>query len=211
MAEYFWVPLDDTAIDQWATSRAAQKMASVLPRRANHNDYPPNTNRQGLWSSLCSYDSIFICCHGVATSLSKVGWATGAGVVKWNAEQLANMFIANLQVSGHPLANIWDIHLTACWGANRFTPLTSSFGKKLADELKKAGCGGRLTAYQGATSLNPYGDFQTGSSRMTSGLLYWKNINVFNSQTLATNKKRNRLGVRAAYKKEDAEVFWNLA
>lgn len=211
MATYYWSPIPDASIDNWLVQRAQQTFSKVLPRRCNHNDYPDHTGTQGRWSEIRSYDTIYICAHGVASSLSKVGWASAAGVIKWDAQGVADMFTTNLTIANRPLNLLLDIQLTACWGANQFTVLTDSFGKKLSRKLKKAGIMGTLTAYKGATQLNPYDDYQIGSSRFTSGLLHWKITGVGNTAAMEANATRNRLGVRVAIKREDASVSWTLA
>ena len=215
MTTYFWVPVQDDAIDRWAAGRVDQVGggAKVLPRRHGHNEYPPNTqnNKKGQWGNIRSYDRIYICAHGVATSLSKVGWAANTGVVKWSAEELAQVFKANLSVAGCSTNLLLDLHLTACWGANRFTLLTECFGKTLAKKMKAENIKGTLTAYQGAGQLNIYGEYQIGASRWTSGLLHWKVTGAYNTPSLVSNEKRNRFGVRVAYKREDMSLTWNMA
>jgi len=211
MATFFWSPMEDDAIDTWLVNRARQIHARVLPHRCKHNDYPPNTGSQGHWADIRSYDTIYICAHGVATSLSKIGWATRAGVVKWSAQQVSDILTANIKAAGRPTDMLLDFQLTACWGANRFSVLTESFGKTLSKKLKAAGFMGTLTAYQGATQLNQYGDYQIGSSRWTSALLHWKMTGVGNTPGLVNDEKRNRLGARVAYSRDDGSVSWTLA
>lgn len=212
---YFWVPMADDAIDQWAVGRCDQLRgnAKILPRRHNHNEFPSNTldGKKGRWGDIRSYDTVLVCAHGVATSLGKVGWASNGAVTKWTAEELANMFSANFSTAGCSNNLLLDVHLTACWGANRFTIISESFGKTFAKKMKAVGIKGTLTAYQGAGQLNIYGDYQIGSSRWTSALLHWKLTGVGNTSGLASSGKRNRFGVRVAYPRDDMSVTWNMA
>lgn len=155
---YVLLTVPGGSIDGWLVQRATQTFSRVLARRYNHNDYPDNTDILGRWGEIQSQDTIYICTRGVDTSMSKVGWASKAGVVKWNAQQVTEVFTANMSAANRPLHLILDIHLTACWGANYFTVLVDSLGKKLSKKLNKAGLMGTLNADKGATQLTPYGD-----------------------------------------------------
>ncbi|PKF63503.1 hypothetical protein CW745_01235 [Psychromonas sp. psych-6C06] len=167
MKNYYWLPFKD---DGWHSDTL---------KRMNNNDFIlpfldgtsaarsslGASRPAGAWSDVGSSDQLFIGGHGHKYSTEKITWVLPGNNKSWTASQLASAIKLNLANGAQRKI---DFHVLACFGANNITPLSKSFGSKLAKELKARGFRGTVTAYKGATGMLGAQGHQTGSSRITA-------------------------------------------
>lgn len=167
MKNYYWLPFKD---EDWHSDTI---------KRMNKNDYIlpfidgtsaartrlGASGTAGIWSNVGSGDQLFIGGHGHKYSTEKITWVLPGNNASWTASQLAAAI--KLQLANGAQRKI-DFHVLACFGANNITPLSKSFGSKLAKELKARGFRGSVTAYKGATGMLAAQGHQTGTSRISA-------------------------------------------